>query len=821
MSQKQTVGELVYKISGDMDNLKTELKNAENSINQLSKSANASAKDVKGLDNTIDNLNKRAKELKSIMNSSIIGSAQFKQASADLDKVNKQIATTSKETDNFASKFKKVLGGLGILYALNLIKQFGIASLQAYANAQQSAIQFNNAQQNVAGTTKEQINDLNEYINLLEKKTTVDDKTIRQAAQILAQDQISIENQKKILAGIVDIAVANSKSNGGEIDTQGTATAVGRAFATGDLGGLTRQNIVGIDEATAKAFKLGNETERAAIMMKLLGDNGKGAGEALAKSAQGDINRAKDAFEDLQVSVGKGLSVSFATLLSNVIDTTDSLDGVSKKSNTFGKIMVGLSGILGLVINSFRVLWNVFSAGFTIVGDSSVVIVSWAKDVLSNFGQVKKAIGSLGTSFKALLSGDFAEAKEALKEGFNFKPSEFTKGAMAKLAEDAEAIGKAYTKSSKLVDKSLESIVFAGKVYDENAKQVEELTKAKDALNQKTKKVTEATEEEKKSIQTLRDKVLDLKTKTDELVTSIGEKLVDATKKFKDSLADLTKDGSKGLADIVVKAEQDIADIKKKLAEEQAKSSEDQNANEIKSLNEQITEKQKILTSYANFQSNLTKEIARVQAEADANTALGKSNTDPTKQAGLEAKAQGLSLQIEALKNFADLDKQVAEARKLAGDDDFKQAEINTFAKIQLATNLFIEETTKLREKQALAIEIEKSVTNFYVEQTGLRQKTLDAFATSSIATMRRIGDEARSALSALNSLRSAGAQIDAPINPVSTPSVAGTQTNASSSSVVNNTKNLNAPITVNANVSSGVDSSQIAKDLAWQLSHK
>lgn len=820
MSQ-QTVGELVYKISGDMENLKLELKNAENSINKLSDTAKSSSSSVKGLDNTIDALNKRAKELKATMNSSIIGSAQFKQASAELDKVNGQLAKTQKETTGFASNLKKILGGLGILYALNLIKQFGQASIQAFANAQQSAIQFNNAQQNVAGSTKEQIEDLNEYIKLLEEKTSVDDKTIRQASQILAQDQIKIENQKKILGGIVDIAVANSKANGGEIDAQGTAVAVGRAFATGDLGGLTRQNIVGIDEATAKTFKLGNEAERTAIMMKLLADNGKGAGEALGKSAQGDINRAKDAFEDLQVAVGKGLSVSFATLLSNVLDTSDSLDGVSKKSNTFGKVMVGLSGILGLIINSFRVLWNVFSAGFTIVGDSSVVIVSWAKDVLSNFGQVKKAIGSLGTSFKALLSGDFAEAKEALKEGFNFKPSEFTKGAMAKLAEDAEAIGNAYIKSSKLVDKSLESIVFAGKVYDENVKQVEDLTKAKDALNKKTKQVTEATEEEKKSVQTLRDKVLDLKNKTDELVQSLGEKLVDATEKFKETVKDLAVEGTKDLAGIVVKAEEDIAELKKKLAEEQSKSSADQNANEIKALNEQITQKQKILTSYAGFQSELAKEIARVQAEADANAQLALTNTDPTKQAGIDSKAQGLALQIEALKNFENLDKQVTEARKLAGDDEFKQAQINTFAKIQLATNLFIDETTKLREKQAIALQIEKSVTDFYISQTNLRQKTLDSFATSSIATMRRIGDEAKSALSALNSLRSAGAQIDAPINPVSSTAVPGASSNTSNSNTVNNNRNVNAPITVNATVNNGVDSSQIAKDLAWQLSHK
>jgi len=770
MSAKQTVGELVYKISGDMDNLKTELKKSEQQVVSLKN----------------------------------------------------EMEKTGKSTTSFADGFKKILGGLGILYALNLIKQFGQASIQAYANAQQSAIQFNNAQQNVAGSTKEQINDLNEYINLLEEKTSVDDKTIRQASQILAQDQIKIENQKKILAGIVDIAVANSKANGGEIDTQGTATAVGRAFATGDLGGLTRQNIVGIDEATAKAFKLGNETERTAIMMKLLADNGKGAGEALGASWQGQINRAKDTVEDLQVAIGKGLSTALSVFVKGLGDTAGGLKVTTDGTNKLGVAFVYIAGLANFVINVFKILGlGIYAFGQRLVGEVKV-IYGFGKDVIGIFQKVGDAVNSIGTALTEVLSGNFKEAKEALKNGFDFSGAfNNSKKAIDEMTTSMAKTGDAIVQASKDAYSNIQTMANAKQVYKEVTAENDKLTQAKDSQAKATKKAQEATEEEKKSIATLRDKVLDLKNKTDELVQSIGEKLVDATEKFKQTVKDLATEGTKDLANIVVNAESEIATLKKQLADEQAKAQDQQSADTIKKLNDEIAQKQKILTSYASFQSDLTKEIARVQAEADAtNTALS-GNTDPTKQAGLEAKSQGLALQIEALKNFSDLDKQVAEARKLAGDDDFKQAEINTFAKIQLATNLFIEETTKLREKQALAIEIEKSVTNFYVEQTGLRQKTLDAFATSSIATMRRIGDEARSALSALNSLRSAGAQIDAPINPVSTPSVAGTQTNGSSSSTTNNNKTVNAPITVNANVSSGVDSSQIAKDLAWQLSHK
>lgn len=771
MSQKQTVGELVYKISGDMDNLKTELKKSEAQVNSLK--------------NSMEN--------------------------------------TGKSTSTFANGFKNLVAGLGLAYLAKLAIDFGKASMQAYANAQQSLIQYNNAQENVAGSTKEQINDLNEYINLLEEKTSVDDKSIRQASQILAQDQIKIENQKKLLAGIVDIAVANSKSNGGEVDAAGTAVAIGRAMATGNLGALTRQNIVGIDEARAKAFQLGNEAQRTAIMMQLLAENGKGAGEALGNSAQGGFNKAKDKIEDLQVAVGKGLTTALSVLTGELGDTVGGLKITGDGTNKLGTAFTFLAGLIGFVINTLKLmgigLWNVG----TIAVGLGKVIWGFGKDVTGIFGKVGDAISSIGEAFVKLLKGDFKEAKETLTKGFDFSGAfDNSKAALDKMGDSMGKVSDAAMKTVDDMGNNIKIMATAGDVYKETAAANDKLTEAQDALKKKTEGATQATEDQKKASEDLKDKVLDLKNKVDDLVTSIGDKLTEATQKFKDSTKDIVKDSVKDFSDIVVNAEKEITDLKKQLTEEQSKSADQQSADNIKKLNNEITEKQKILTSYANFQNDLNTEIARVQKALDQNNTDAAANTDPTKQAKFDATSQGLQMQIDALKGFQDLDKQVAEARKLAGEDDFKQAEINTFAKIQLATNLFIEETTKLREKQAVAIQVEQSVTDFYKTQTLLRQKTLDAFATSSIATMKRIGDEAKSALAALNSLRSAGAQIDMPVNTIQTPTIdnlgAG---NSTSSNTTNNTKNVNTPVTINANIGSNVDASQIAKELAWQISKK
>lgn len=770
MSNKQTVGELVYKLSGDGKELQAELKKTEQEVVKLESS--------------------------------------MKKA--------------DKSTSTFGESLKKLAGVLGFTYLAQKALEFGKASIQAFANAQQSLIQFNNAQENVAGSTREQINSLNDYVNELERKTTVDDKSIRQAAQILAQDQIKIDNQKKLLGGIVDISVANAKANGSQIDTQGTAVAIGRAIATGELGALTRQNIVGIDATRVSLFKLGDQATRTRILVELMAENGAGAGERLANSLQGSMNRAGDAIEDIQVYVGKVLNVAFKTLVDGIIDTSESTDGLTKKSHVFGTIMVGVAGAIGSVIVQAEQLAKAMYHLFIVIGDAGLVAYNFALDVIKNFKGINDTIKTTATAMTKVLSGDFKGALEDVKGSLGdlLKPSEYTSEAIQKMKNDFDKMGVSMLESEKKLEKNTNAFLNSGKVYEENAAQIDALTEAQDAYKKEAEKAAQATEEEKKAMQALRDKVFELRQKTDELSVSLGDKLVEAVNKFKESSKDIVTEGAKSLVDIVVTAEKDIADLRKQLAEEQSKSQDKQSADSIKKLQDEIAQKQKILTSQADFQNILTKQIADTQKQVDDATLAGTTETDPAKKARFDAVAQGNQLQLEALKGFADLDKQIADARKLAGEDEFRQAQINIFSKLELAKLAFIEETTKLREKQAIAIDVENQITSFYKTQTAIRQKTLDTFATNAIAQLRRVGEEARSAMAALDQARSRGIQIDSPIIPVSTPTTSGgISTSTSTSTNTSNTKNINAPITVNATIQDGTDPVIVAKELQWQLS--
>ncbi len=770
MADKLTVGELVYKISGDMDNLKTELKKSQ----------------------------------------------------AEIDKLKGSVEKADTSTSKFGESLKKLATGLGLVYLANLAVQFGKASLQAYANAQNSAIQYNNAEKNVAGTRKEQIEDLDKYIRLLEEKTSVDDKTIRQGAQILAQDQISIENQRKLLAGIVDLAVANSKANGSEIDVQGTARAVGRVITTGDTGILTRQNVV-VDPKTAKAIKeTGDQTKRTAEMMKILDENAKGAGEALGQSWQGTMNRAKDTVEGLQEAVGKGLSVALTVLSNGLSDTVSGFGITEDGTNKLGTALVWVAGMINYVANTVKLLGlGLYAYGNILVGEAKITW-GFGKDVVGIFMKVGEAIKSIGSAMQDVLTGKFAKARDDLKAGFDFSGAfDNTQKAFDGLLESNSKITDSMQQTTKDMGANLDTMANAGQVYKDVAQKQDALAEATASANEATKKQAELSEDAKKEIEDLRNKVLDLRKTTDDLVVSLGEKLTDAFKKLNEDLKSTVTDGAKSMVDIVVKAEKDLADAQKSLGEEQAKTADKQNADSIKQLQDTIAEKQKILASFAQSQSFFTEQANVAQKKADDASKALLTEVDPSKKANLEAQIQGYTAQAEAIKGFANLDKQVADAKKLAGEDEFKQAEITTLAKIQMATDLFITETTKLREKQAIAQQVENDITAFYKTQTQLRQKTLDAFAVTTIATLQKIGSEAKSAMSALNSARSTSAQIDNPIIPVSTPTTSAGSSSSSTSSTTNNSKVVNAPITVNATIKDSTDPKVVADNIAWSIKTK
>ena len=718
-----------------------------------------------------------------------------------------------KEVDGFGKQLNKVGKILGIGFLADRLFAFGKASVQAFSNAQQSLLQFNNAQQNVAGTTKEQIEDLNEYILLLEKKTTIDDKSIRQAAQIYAQDQLSIENQKKLLKGTIDLAVANSKSNGGEIDVSGTAKALGLAITTGELGRLTKQNIAGITETQKAIFRTGTDAERTAILMKVLDDNAKGAGEALGKSFQGQINRAKDTLEDLQVALGEGLTIGFSNLVSNLVDTQKEVGVTTTMSENMGIGFIFLSGIITSVIATFKLLFSVFKAGITTIGAVAGIGIGF---IVDRFRQLKDTIVAVGSSLSLLAQGKFKEAKESFKDAFktaftfDFKST--------KLAIDAVSIayekqGKEINNNIALLKKGGESITQSKELYKGLKKDLDSTTIAKSNLNQATAReidaqndANEATDEAKKKLAEFNKEIVNAREESIKTSKALKEDLADSFKEFGESLVSNTKETQDNLAKIVVDAE-----TKKQALLDKINAGGDNVADAQKEL----VEVQKILDARVGYEERQAKVIEDIRKRIT--------------EAGLDPQ----TLNLDNLSTTS-LEKQIQQERINATLDEFTLFENTQNAKLLKLTEDFIYEASLIQKKIETQTNYEAELTTFLIDETAKRKEDFEQFATFQIQKYGEIANSLRQVI-ALQAQASLSASSTSSLPQFSKGGYVGSQggevhagefviprelvlANPALVSMLDRARNQTNNITINQNQAQGGDMTSATNELLWRL---
>jgi|GEM_PF-6732931 len=362
-------------------------------------------------------------------------------------------------------------------------------------------------------------------------------------------------------------------------------------------------------------------------------------------------------------------------------------------------------------------------------------------------------------------------------------------------------------------------------------------------LTQAQVDAAEAAQKHAKDLEDMQKSVIDAKDKITELAASIKDKLTTAFSDFKNSIGDIVKESQTNLAQLVVKSETDLKDLRTQLAEEQAKEADKQSADRIKSLQDEINQKQAILTASAGYETRLRAQIADRQKAIDELATKQAQETDPVKKATLETEIEARKTALEQVQKLGGLDKQITEERRLAALDEFSRMEEETFKRIDLATTEFVTEVTKLREKLEIAKSVEADITTFYQNNLNLRQAALDTFAAGQIATLQKLGTEANSAISALNSLQSVQARANAgtgkgkamggftmggemvhpgewvmPAWMVNTFSGLVSQLEGvrTGSSISNRT--INAPISINARVDSQVDFRAISREMAWEL---
>lgn len=598
---------------------------------------------------------------------------------------------------------------------------------------------------------------------------------------------------------------------------------------------LSRAKNIGLEEATKavimvtqgnnKALKeLGITTSDTASIADQLAeaqDKVKDSAKTFSETTAGKLEIVQQQWANIKQEVGDKLMPVIGDLFANF---EENLPAIIELFQGLATVIVKVADTAILAVNGLTGLKDLAQAG-----------VSKAMGVATDaIGGVKGGLADLG-----IISQESAQKTKEFGKALNEVASESFNKALDKGDKSKKVFEDLFGVESDLTKKTNE-LTASGKELNKTSEKTKNVFLGIGGASQAS---IQASKDAKKAFDEMKDKILNARDAVIELANNIKEKLSTAFADFTKSANQDTKEASKNLADIVVTAEKDLADLKKQLADEQKKTGDQQSAETIASLQKEIEEKQKILTASAGFTAEIATKTADAQKKIDDLTKASATETNPIKKAGIDAEIQARQVALDSLKSFGDFDKQIAEERRISNLDEFSKFKEETFAKMELKTNEFIQEVTQLREKQATAEEVEKSISDFYAEQTSVRQATLDAFAVSSIATLQKIGNEAKSALSALQAFQSqqsrAGASTGSGkamggftmggemvhageyviprwiVNRL--PSLVG-QIESMRNGSGGGSKTVNAPITINANVGDGVDIRTIGSEMSWEL---
>ncbi|MDD5502476.1 MAG: hypothetical protein PHH26_03310 [Candidatus Thermoplasmatota archaeon] len=232
---------------------------------------------------------------------------------------------------------------------------------------------------NVPGTTEAQITALKQLAATQQNLTTIGDEVTIAGQSQLATFQLSTDTIAKLTPAFQDLAVATYGANVSQEQMIQSGNLLGKAMM-GNTGALSRVG-VSFTDAQAQILKTGNEAQRAATLVEVLGQNFGGLAESTRNTTEGSIIAMKNAWGDMKEVLGNFLLPvlgSVATWFSSKIPT---IQDVSTKA--FGKIR----DVVMLVID-----------GFKGEGDPKALFGSWEYWIY----QVGAAAGILSNGISAL-----------------------------------------------------------------------------------------------------------------------------------------------------------------------------------------------------------------------------------------------------------------------------------------------------------------------------------------------------------------------------------------------------------------------------------
>ena len=271
----------------------------------------------------------------------------------------KKFGSQSKSTgDTLLGLAKKVTGAVAAYAGFSQVKNFMTDCVTGVLELERANSRLGTLMMNVKGTTQAQVDEIIKYGDALELVTTVEgDATVAGASQ-LATFQLQGSTIKTLLPALQDLAVSSYGVSVSQEQMQSMANLVGKVM-TGSASALTRYGVT-MTDAQKSILQTGTESERAAMLVEVLGQNFGGLAESMAKTPEGRIIQLRNAWGSVKDIVGYGVLPAITSVVTFLASKIPDAQAVMTKAVDGVKVLlVWLNdNLLPPLTTAFQKVWS-------------------------------------------------------------------------------------------------------------------------------------------------------------------------------------------------------------------------------------------------------------------------------------------------------------------------------------------------------------------------------------------------------------------------------------------------------------------------------
>lgn len=231
------------------------------------------------------------------------------------DEASKAFKSVSASVSSFNGKMNDAGKAVGIamLGATTAVVGFAVTSFKAFSDAESGAIKLSKNLLTVKGNTLDHVEALKKQADEMQKYGVIEGDAIIAGQSQLATFGLQAKTIETVTEKVADMA---TQMDGYNVTSETMVTLnnlVGKVL-TGNVGALSRYGVT-LSETQQKIIENGTESQRAAMLVKVLGQNFGDVNKALGDTPYGKWIQLKDAVGDAQETIGGVLSEAVAPLM--------------------------------------------------------------------------------------------------------------------------------------------------------------------------------------------------------------------------------------------------------------------------------------------------------------------------------------------------------------------------------------------------------------------------------------------------------------------------------------------------------------------------